>query len=185
MNPAQSSHPDRVRTGRRHAMALAVCLLTFTTAPVLAGSGVITPNPFDFGNIIVGQTSAVQVFTLNNPVAETLTITSAGLGGSAPGQYTLVASTCAGAIPASGSCTMSVRFSPSATGSHVALVRVVYTSPSAPPGGTEVTATLFGNATAAPLQPATPVPGAGGIALAVLTLLSLGAGLLTLRRRAA
>lgn len=184
MNPGSQPSPAPVPTSHRLARPLMACLLAAASAPALAGSAVITPNGFDFGNVTVGQTSAVQVFTLNNPTADPITITSASLGGAAPAQYLLVASSCAGVIAPAGHCTMSVRFNPAAIGSQVALIRVLYTAPPpAGPGGIEVNATLFGNGVAAPVQAPSPVPGPGAIALTVLALLSLGAGVRACRQR--
>lgn len=144
-----------------------------------------TPNIHDFGSVQVGASSAAQVFTLNNPTDDPLTVTLAALGGANPGQYTIGANTCAGVVPALGSCTISVTFTPSAAGNQVALLRFAYTAPPPnPPGGSETNATLFGNGTAPPPPPPpAPVPMLGNLALAIGGLLMLLGAVLTRRVR--
>jgi hypothetical protein len=153
-----------------------------------AGAQTITPNPFDFGNVGVGDLSPAQVFTFNNTSPDPATITAALLGGANPAQYQITANTCTVGlvVAAAGSCTVSVRFQPSASGTQVALVRVQFTQPPPnPPGGTEVTATLFGEGVAPPPAPALPAPGPGPLALAIATTALLVTGLSILRRRRA
>lgn len=70
----------------------------------------ISPNPYDFGDIVVGQTSATQRFTITNLQPAPTTMTNPTV---APSPYTIVAQTCNGAVlPTGGTCTVDVRFSP-------------------------------------------------------------------------
>lgn len=177
---------NRQRLSRRFAPAF-MLVLGFLAAPVFAGapgSPTLTPTPFNYGNVTIGATSAIQVYTLNNPSPDTLTITLAALGGAAPGQYALVGNTCTGAIILpGGSCTMSVRFAPTNAGIQAALVRVAYTAPPPnPPGGSELNATMLGNGVP-PAAPALPAPALGPIALAISTMLIALFGWAGLRRR--
>jgi len=83
---------------------------------VLAGVPVasISPSPFDFGNQVVGQTSAVQVFTVQNTGNADLNMQSA----SASGDFAISSDTCSGtSVSAGGMCTISVTFTPTQTGS--------------------------------------------------------------------
>jgi hypothetical protein len=121
---------------------LLAALLILLAAPLRAGDGPFEPDGFDFGEITVGQSSAPQVFTYANTDVETRTITSVVIGGFAPSHYTLVDTTCMGDLAPGGSCTVTVRFSPLATGSQVALIRLAFTQPSQPLG--EANAGLFG-----------------------------------------
>ncbi|MFB9068233.1 choice-of-anchor D domain-containing protein [Pseudofulvimonas gallinarii] len=182
---ANRSRSFRIVRRQRTGLLLAG-LLAGATGPALAGSPVValTPNPFDFGAVTVGQDSPAQAFTLANPTSDPMTLTSVGLGGAAPAQYQLVSTNCAGVLDPGSSCTVNVRFAPSATGSQVALIRVQYTMPPpAPPGGQEITATLFGTGVAAPVAPPRPVPGPGALAVGLLALLGVVTGLRALRRQ--
>lgn len=166
---------------------LAVLLPTAAAAVPPATQGTLpafTPNIHDFGSVEVGDSSAAQVFTLNNPTADPLTVTLAALGGAEPDQYSIGANTCAGVIPALGSCTISVTFTPTAAGNQVALLRFAYTAPPPnPPAGSETNATLFGNGTVPPpAAPPAPVPMLGDLALAIGALLMLLGALMTRRR---
>lgn len=162
-----------LRTAGRRAGLLAPVLLLLP-ALALAGAGglpVLTPSPFAFGPVQVGLTSPTQAFTLNNSSAETLTITSSGMGGAAPGQYAVATNTCAGAVLMPGSsCNISVRFAPTAVGNQVALVRVLYTSPGSP-GGVEINAVVSGTGVPPTPAPAVAAPAVGSVALALGALL--------------
>jgi hypothetical protein len=162
---------------RRHSI-LSACALLLLPSLLLAGKGAlpgITPSPFAFGAVPVGASSPAQVFTLDNPSAETLTITSAGLGGAAPGQFTVDGNGCAGVVLTPGStCALAVRFTPTAAGNQVALVRVLYTSAGSP-GGVETTSAIAGTGLP-PAAPARPAPAVGTLALALgVLLMVLGA----------
>jgi hypothetical protein len=165
----------------RIASGLRAALLAATLGPMpavaLAGAGGLpgfSPSPFAFGSVPVGLSSPTQAFTLNNPSAETLTVTSSGLGGAAPAQYAIVSNTCAGAVLAPGAnCAIAVRFTPSAAGNQVALVRALYTSPGSP-GGVEVTAAISGTGLPPPTPaPAVAAPAVGSVALGLGALLML------------
>jgi hypothetical protein len=121
----------------------------------LTGTGVapgalsISPTPFDFRDVLQGQSNQ-KVFTVTN------------MGGSATGAPTvsLVGSgagfsqtnTCSAAVPPNGSCTVTVTFAPTAPtrGSQSLLLQV-----SASPGGT-TSASISGNAQAPALLSVTP-----------------------------
>jgi hypothetical protein len=167
-----------------YAPWLAVVLCLGSSCSALAQS--IAPNPFDFGSVEIGSTSAVQVFTYTNGSPDPATISSTALGGAQPGQYQLAATTCTlgAVIAAAGTCTVSVRFAPTAAGSQVALIRLQYTLP--PPNGPglfESNAVLFGNGLP-PALPAVPAPGPGGLALLIAVLAPLATGLRRAHRRA-
>ncbi len=76
-----------------------------------------------FGNQIVGVTSAAHPVMLRNPSAAALTVTGISIDGPNAGDFAET-DTCGGSIGASGSCTLSVTFTPSATGAESGMVSV-------------------------------------------------------------
>jgi hypothetical protein len=84
---------------------------------VLSGVPVasISPSsPFDFGNQVVGQTSAAQVFTVQNTGNADLNMVSAA----ASGDFAISSDECSGtSVAPGGMCTISVTFTPTQTGS--------------------------------------------------------------------
>ncbi|AXQ30122.1 choice-of-anchor D domain-containing protein [Solimonas sp. K1W22B-7] len=80
----------------------------------------VTPSSLSFGNIVVDASSAVQSVTVSNPGTVPLQVGALALGGSHPGDFVIVANGCTGAVAASASCEIDVRFTPGATGSRSA-----------------------------------------------------------------
>ena len=83
----------------------------------LSGSGVasfsVSPLDLDFGDVGVGQTSAVQTVTIRNHGATTL----GGFAGGAPSDPQFGAGqNCAGGVPPGGNCQYSFTFTPTAEG---------------------------------------------------------------------
>lgn len=92
----------------------------------LSGTGaapVVTLSPavLDFGNQQVGTRSATQMVALTNTGSAPLTISNLSLNGANPSDFFIAANTCAGSALQPGlSCSVSVHFVPSATGSRSA-----------------------------------------------------------------
>jgi uncharacterized repeat protein (TIGR01451 family) len=85
----------------------------YTLANVPVAS--VTPSSFDFGHQPVGQTSAAQVFTVQNTGNADLHMSSA----STSGDFAISSDTCSGSTVApNGMCTISVTFTPTQTGSR-------------------------------------------------------------------
>jgi hypothetical protein len=86
-----------------------------------------------FGNQKVGTTSPDQVVTITNTGDADLHISTVMKGGGDGGQFNMN-ETCAGAtvIPSSGSCTITLSFSPTSTGSKLATVTVASDDPVTP-----------------------------------------------------
>ena len=83
------------------------------------GSGVLpvtlSPTTISFGTVAVGSTSSVQVVTVTSKLTTTTSIDSVVASGDFI--YTSGGSTpCGASIPANGSCTLGVQFSPTQTG---------------------------------------------------------------------
>ena len=101
------------------------------TAPVVT----VDPSTFAFGNQLVGTTSAVQTVTLSNTGNGSLTINSIAVAGPNVGDFAQ-SGTCGSSLGPGGSCLINVTFTPAATGSRAATLRVssnAVGSPSAAP----------------------------------------------------
>ncbi|MFZ0769859.1 MAG: choice-of-anchor D domain-containing protein [Candidatus Sulfotelmatobacter sp.] len=83
----------------------------------------VSPASLTFASQAVGTTSAAQVVTLNNNLTTTLTISSIGFTGANSGDFAQT-NTCGTSVTAGGSCTISVTFDPTATGSRTATLNV-------------------------------------------------------------
>jgi len=102
-------------------------LTTFNAATCYSGTvtGVpaITLNPtsLTFAATTIGNSSTAMVSTLTNSGTATLNITSIALGGVNPSQYSET-TTCGASVAVSATCTISVIFTPTATGVQAASV---------------------------------------------------------------
>ncbi len=84
---------------------------------------VASPASLSFGNQQLDTTSAAQTITLKNNGAAPLAIYSISVAGSDGSSFS-AASTCNKAVLIGASCTISVRFTPGATGAHTATLNV-------------------------------------------------------------
>jgi Carbohydrate binding module (family 6)/Pectate lyase superfamily protein/F5/8 type C domain/Abnormal spindle-like microcephaly-assoc'd, ASPM-SPD-2-Hydin len=98
-----------------------------------------SPSSLSFGSQTVGSTSAAQTVTVSNPNAVAVSVSSV----SASGPFSQT-NTCGTSIAANGSCTVSVKFAPTATGSASGSVSVASNAPSSP-----LTVALSGTGTSA------------------------------------
>src|SRR6202012_4742356 len=80
-----------------------------------------TPTALTFGSQVTGTTSAAQTVTVSNPTSAAASVSSIATSGAFA-----QTNTCGSSIAANGSCTVSVKFSPTATGN--------------PPGGLTINA---------------------------------------------
>ncbi|MGW3157453.1 choice-of-anchor D domain-containing protein [Streptomyces sp. NPDC001089] len=95
-----------------------------------------TPGALNFGSVATGSTSAAQTVTVSNPTDSAAAVSSI----TASGDYSQT-NTCGSSIAANGSCTVSVKFAPTATGSRTGTLTV-------DAGGTTSTVSLSGTGTA-------------------------------------
>ncbi|MFE2433060.1 choice-of-anchor D domain-containing protein, partial [Streptomyces sp. NPDC059373] len=95
-----------------------------------------TPSALNFGSVATGSTSAAQTVTVSNPTGSAAAVSSI----STSGDYAQT-NTCGSSIAANGSCTVSVKFAPTATGSRTGTLTV-------DAGGTTNTVSLSGTGTA-------------------------------------
>jgi uncharacterized repeat protein (TIGR03803 family) len=83
----------------------------------------LTPTSLSFGSVKVGTTSAAKTVTLKNVGTTAITITSIRISGTDPGDYGET-ETCGSSLAASASCTISVSFKPTTTGTRSATLKV-------------------------------------------------------------
>jgi hypothetical protein len=114
-----------------------------STAASLTGTSVggaaftITPATHDFGAVLTGNTAS-QIFVLTNPGGQPTTAPTAAIAGTNAAELTLTANGCTAALPAGGSCMLTVQFAPTSAGAKSASLTITATT-----GGT-ATATLAG-----------------------------------------
>jgi len=95
-----------------------------------------SPGALDFGSVATGAASSAQTVTVANPTGSAAAVSSVAV----TGDFTQT-NTCGSSIPANGSCTVSVTFHPSATGTRTGALTINA-------GGITNTVSLSGNGTA-------------------------------------
>jgi hypothetical protein len=83
----------------------------------------LSPTSLAFGNQSVGTPSTAQTVTLSNTGSATLSITSLALAGTNASDFAQ-SNTCGSSLAASANCTISVTFTPVASGSRTASVSI-------------------------------------------------------------
>jgi hypothetical protein len=91
----------------------------------------LSPVSLSFGTVSVGQSGASQNVTLANLGTTSVSITSIGMTGNDPGDFSET-NTCGKSVPANGSCTITVTFTPQATGARTASLSVADTGVGSP-----------------------------------------------------
>ncbi|MGI8446045.1 MAG: discoidin domain-containing protein, partial [Streptosporangiaceae bacterium] len=105
--------------------------------PPYPASGVTaSPSALSFGSVATGTTSAAQTVTVSNPTGSAAPVSSIA----ASGDFSQT-NTCGSSIAANGSCTVSVKFAPTATGTRTGNLTVNA-------GGVTNTVSLTGTGTA-------------------------------------
>ena len=83
----------------------------------------LAPSSLSFGSVTVGTTSAAKTVTLTNIGTTALTISAIAITGTNAGDF-LQTHTCGASLAAGASCTISVKFKPTAKGARSAAVSV-------------------------------------------------------------
>jgi hypothetical protein len=96
-----------------------------------APTATLSPSSASFGNVYVGATGTAQTISLTNTSAGPLTITSIALSGANVGDF-LESTNCPGSLGANSSCTISVNFQPTTTGSRSATLTVTSNASASP-----------------------------------------------------
>jgi hypothetical protein len=106
----------------------------------------LSPTSLGFGNQNVGATSAAQTVTLTNTGTAALTINSIAVSGTNAGDFAQT-NNCPASLNVNAACTISVTFTPSATGTRTASVTVTDNAANSPQsialGGAGVTAGTY------------------------------------------
>jgi F5/8 type C domain/Pectate lyase superfamily protein/Abnormal spindle-like microcephaly-assoc'd, ASPM-SPD-2-Hydin len=115
-------------------------VLTAYPEPVQAGTLTSSASALSFGDVNSGSTSSAQTVTVTNPGTSAVSVSSV----SVTGDYSQT-NTCGSSIAAGGSCTVSVKFSPTSGGPLTGTLSVATSAPGSPLtvalSGTGVTAT--------------------------------------------
>jgi hypothetical protein len=124
-----------------------------------AANATVAPPALSFGSVLVNTTTLAQTVTISNAAgAGTLAISGVSITGTNAGDFAVSANICTSALAAGASCTISVTFRPSATGTRSATLAIAGSNPtplSVPLTGTGIapvinlsnTAFQFGNIT--------------------------------------
>lgn len=134
---------------------------TVTLMGTASGSAVtLAPTSLTFASQPVGTTSASQSVTLTNAGTSALSITSVSITGTNPGDYAQT-NTCGTSVAAGASCSLSVTFTPAASGTRTASVSIADNAAGSPQLVT-LTGTGTGSGTpAVTLSPTTGLTFAG------------------------
>jgi len=89
---------------------------------------VSTPTSLTFAATNVGLTSAAQTITLQNTGSSTITSLSASLTGTSPGDYAIASNNCSTSLAAYTACSLTVTFTPTATGLRYANLSIANSS---------------------------------------------------------
>jgi len=91
------------------------------------------PVSFNFGEVMVGQSSPAPAGTIENTGNIDLSLGMLAIDGSNPDDFALLADTCSGqTLPAGAECTYQVQFSPAAAGARSAEITVPSNAPTSP-----------------------------------------------------
>jgi hypothetical protein len=96
-----------------------------------AASVVFTPTSLAFASQTVGTSSSPLVVTLTNSGTATLTVTSISITGANTGDFSET-TTCGGSVAAGASCSISVTFTPAASGTRTANISVADSAAGSP-----------------------------------------------------
>jgi len=117
---------------------------TFNATALAPASLVISPTSTSFGTWPVGGTSGSTVFTVQNTGDEASGSVTSSLGGLNQADFAISGTSCGGSLAGGATCTVSVRFVPTASGGRNATLNV-----SASPGGS-ASASLSGSGSLPP-----------------------------------
>jgi Abnormal spindle-like microcephaly-assoc'd, ASPM-SPD-2-Hydin len=114
------------------------------------GSVTLAPSSLTFSTQAVGTTSPAQNLTLTNNQSVTLNISSISIAGADNTDFSQN-NTCESSVSAGGNCTISVTFTPGASGTRTATLNVNDDGPNSPQ-----TASLTGTGTSGPILTVSP-----------------------------
>lgn len=97
-----------------------------------ASSVSLSPTSLSFAGQLLTTTSTAQALTLTNSGNVALTISSVTLTGSDASDFTISTNTCGASLAANASCSISVAFRPSASGTRLATLNINDNAPGSP-----------------------------------------------------
>lgn len=95
------------------------------------GSVTLSPSTVAFGNVNLNSTSPAQMATLSNGKSTTLSITSVAIAGTNASDFA-GSTTCGTSLAASGTCTISIKFTPTTTSAESATLSVTDSDSTSP-----------------------------------------------------
>jgi Abnormal spindle-like microcephaly-assoc'd, ASPM-SPD-2-Hydin len=102
----------------------------------LTGNGqlpvTVTPLTLSFGTVNVGTTTASKTVSITNNQKASLSIDSISFTGAHPGDYAQSATTCGSSLAAGAKCTVSVTFTPKASGTRPATLAITDSATTSP-----------------------------------------------------
>ena len=97
-----------------------------------SGTVTISPTSFSFGSVNLGATSSAQTATLTNGLSSSITISNIAVTGVDPGDFLISSKTCGSSLATSASCSLSIEFKPTVSGSRSATLTVSDSSSNSP-----------------------------------------------------
>jgi len=98
---------------------------TFNPGPVAA----LLPSNLSFGTVAIGTTSAVKTVTFKNTGTAQLKLSAIAISGANSGDFMKTATTCGASLAVGASCTISVDFKPTVSGTRSAAVSISNNAP--------------------------------------------------------
>jgi len=116
--------------------------MPLATAPTAS----VSPSNVAFGDSPVGTADTAQSVTVTNGGSAALTVSGASVGGTNASDFTITSNGCTASVAPAGSCSITVGFTPGATGARSATLTISDNA-----AGSPRAVTLSGNGTAAAL----------------------------------
>lgn len=147
-------HPSTVR---RHAYHLIrVAALSFLSLPLISCmvTGVqIQPRALVWGGVALGSKGNPESVTLTNIGTSSIAVGSIGVSGSDPGDFVIASQTCGPSLAAGSSCTVTIAFTPTASGTRAATL--AFNDPGFNSSGVSLSGEVTGKVSSLTISPAT------------------------------
>jgi hypothetical protein len=126
-------------------IAIVMLMVGIAVAEGIAQTISVSPGGQEFGNIMMGNSSSPQLFTISNSGEADLVVRSVSLEGINPTMFSWTTDTCSSTLPiilpANATCTLAARFSPTAGGPKSATLKIVSNASNSPAVGVPLTGT--------------------------------------------
>lgn len=118
-------------TSSNSATPLAVTL-SGTGVASSGGTAAASPTSLSWNKVAVGNAGGPKVVTLTNSGSASITITSIGFTGADPGDFTVYQKTCGASLAASASCTATILFKPTVSGTRTSTLTLTDSAGNSP-----------------------------------------------------